>query len=93
MAVEAKPPAILMENVWSLAYKNHNTVPLARLTGRLKEAGYEVRWEVLNAADYGVPQLRKRLILYATRGEEPPAFPLTDPLRLDREHKASSTLA
>lgn len=75
VAVEAHPRAILMENVWSLAYNNHNTVPLSRLTARLEEAGYRVRWEVLNAADFGVPQLRKRMILYATLGAEPPDFP------------------
>lgn len=75
VAVEAKPRAILMENVWSLAYNNHNVVPLSRLTTRLEDAGYQVRWEVLNAADYGIPQLRKRLILYATLGEEPPPLP------------------
>lgn len=72
---QAKPEAILMENVWSLAYRNHNTVPLARLTGRLEAAGYRLRWEVLNAADYGVPQLRKRLILYGLRGADPPKLP------------------
>lgn len=43
VAVEAKPRAILMENVWSLAYNNHNTVPLGRLTSRLEEAGYRLR--------------------------------------------------
>jgi DNA (cytosine-5)-methyltransferase 1 len=75
VAVEARPQAILMENVWSLAYRNHNTVSLARLTTRLAEAGYRIRWEVLNAADFGVPQLRKRLILYATLGLEPPLLP------------------
>jgi len=75
VAVEARPRAVLMENVWSLAYNNHNTVPLRRLLDRLGDAGYRVRWEVLNAADYGVPQLRKRLILYATLGQEPPALP------------------
>lgn len=75
VAVEARPRAVLMENVWSLAYQNHNTVPLSRLTSRLEEAGYQVRWEVLNAADYGVPQLRKRMILYATLGSEPPPMP------------------
>jgi DNA (cytosine-5)-methyltransferase 1 len=75
VAVEASPAAVLMENVWSLAYNNHNTVPLSRLTARLEDAGYRLRWEVLNAADYGVPQLRKRLILYGTLGAEPPRFP------------------
>jgi DNA (cytosine-5)-methyltransferase 1 len=75
VAVEAQPRAILMENVWSLAYSNHNTVPLARLVDRLTEAGYQVGYDVLNAADYGVPQLRKRLILYGTLGTEPPPLP------------------
>lgn len=73
---EARPEAVLMENVWSLAYRNHNTAPLSRLTGRLEAAGYRLRWEVLNAADYGVPQLRKRLILYGLRGAEPPMLPV-----------------
>jgi DNA (cytosine-5)-methyltransferase 1 len=72
---EAKPAAVLMENVWGLAYKNHNTVPLSRLIGRLESAGYKLRWEVLNAANYGVPQLRKRLILYGMLGDDPPEFP------------------
>jgi DNA (cytosine-5)-methyltransferase 1 len=75
VAVEARPRAVLMENVWSLAYNNHNSVPLKRLLDRLGDAGYQVRWEVLNAADYGVPQLRKRLILYATLGQEAPQLP------------------
>jgi DNA (cytosine-5)-methyltransferase 1 len=75
VAVEARPRAVLMENVWSLAYNNHNTVPLERLTTKLEEAGYRLRWDVLNAADYGVPQLRKRLILYGTLESEPPPLP------------------
>jgi DNA (cytosine-5)-methyltransferase 1 len=72
VATEARPQAVLMENVWSLAYNNHNSAPLSRLTSRLANAGYRVRWEVLNAADYGLPQLRKRMILYATLGRQPP---------------------
>jgi DNA (cytosine-5)-methyltransferase 1 len=75
VAVEARPVAILMENVWGLAYKNHNVAPLSRLVDRLEDGGYRVSWKVLNAADYGVPQLRKRLILYATFGADPPEFP------------------
>lgn len=75
VAVEARPRAILMENVWGLAYKNHNAAPLTRLISKLEAGGYRVRWNVLNAADFGVPQLRKRLILYATHGVEPPQFP------------------
>jgi DNA (cytosine-5)-methyltransferase 1 len=75
VVVEAEPAAVLMENVWSLAYRNHNTVSLARFTDRLEADGYRLRWDVLNAADYGVPQLRKRLILYGMRGADPPELP------------------
>lgn len=75
VVTEAKPSAALMENVWGLAYRNHNVAPLSRLVGRLQAAGYGVAWKVLNAADFGVPQLRKRMILYATRGRTPPDFP------------------
>jgi DNA (cytosine-5)-methyltransferase 1 len=75
VVAEARPAAALMENVWGLAYKNHNMVPLHRLITKLELAGYGVAWKVLNAADYGVPQLRKRMILYATLGRTPPAFP------------------
>ena len=72
---EARPATALMENVYSLVYRNHNAVPFQRLLTRLRAAGYTVAWEVLNAADFGVPQLRKRLFLYAVRDGSPPAFP------------------
>lgn len=75
VVVEAKPRAALLENVHGLAYRNHNVRPFERLIGQLQEAGYRTRAKVLNAADYGVPQLRKRLIVYATLGDTPPAFP------------------
>jgi DNA (cytosine-5)-methyltransferase 1 len=75
VVIEVEPRAVLMENVWGLAYRNHNVAPLSRLVERLERAGYGVRWKVLNAADYGVPQLRKRMILYATRGATPPELP------------------
>ena len=73
---EARPEAALLENVHGLAYRNHNIYPLRRLLGQLEKDGYHVRARVLNSADYGVPQIRKRLFVYATRGAEPPAFPL-----------------
>jgi DNA (cytosine-5)-methyltransferase 1 len=39
-----------------------------QLIERLRAAGYsEVDWRILNAADYGVPQLRRRFVLIANR--------------------------
>ncbi|KAG7291619.1 hypothetical protein NEMBOFW57_001638 [Staphylotrichum longicolle] len=40
------------------------------------EFGYSVRWKVIPLADYGVPQLRKRLIMIGSApGEKLPPFP------------------
>jgi len=72
---EARPQAALLENVHGLAYTNHNVRPFAQLVDQLHEAGYGIQAKVLNAADFGIPQLRKRLFIYATRDGAPPAFP------------------
>jgi len=60
---ELLPKAVMMENVPGLQ-KNHRFKTLYR---KLKELGYEVNHDVLNAADYGVPQRRRRLILIAAK--------------------------
>ena len=42
----------------------------------LQGLGYQCTWKVLNAADYGVPQRRERVILLGSRGDTPlPSFP------------------
>lgn len=65
---EAQPKAVMLENVRGLstvkfqAYRNS-------IRGRLAELGYESDWQVLNASEFGVPQLRPRFILVAARPE------------------------
>jgi DNA (cytosine-5)-methyltransferase 1 len=61
-----KPKAVMMENVPKLA-KNRR---FKTLCAKLQHLGYEIRHDVLDAADYGVPQRRKRLILVAGKGME-----------------------
>lgn len=46
-----------------------------RFVGRLRSAGYEVAWRVLDAADYGAPTHRKRLFLIARRDGERIVWP------------------
>jgi DNA (cytosine-5)-methyltransferase 1 len=63
-----RPKAVMMENVPKLA-KNHR---FKKLCSKLEGLGYEIRHDVLDAADYGVPQRRKRLILVAGKGRKIP---------------------
>ncbi len=64
LALELQPQAILMENVPGLA----NDARFECLVANLRSAGYVVQWAVLDAADYSVPQRRRRLILTAGAG-------------------------
>jgi len=72
---EAKPRAFLLENVFGLAYKNHNAFWLRRLLSSFGELGYHVDYRVLLAADYGVPQRRQRLFILGSK-DGTPTFPL-----------------
>lgn len=61
---EARPRAFILENVYALTYNNQASRPaFDRLRREIDEAGYDCNWAVLNAADYGVPQLRPRLFI------------------------------
>lgn len=46
-----------------------------RFTGRLRNLGYEVKYRVLNAADFGAPTHRRRLFLVARRDGKPIEWP------------------
>ncbi len=61
---EAKPRAFILENVYALTYKNRASRPAyLRLLREIADAGYDFDAKVLNAADYGVPQVRPRLFI------------------------------
>jgi DNA (cytosine-5)-methyltransferase 1 len=64
---EAQPKTFLMENVYGLAYRNQNRPVFDRFLASATRAGYAVDWRVLVAADYGVPQLRQRLVCVGAR--------------------------
>ncbi len=69
--------SFVFENVKGLTVGNHKAF-LTELVKAFDEVGYSMRlpWTVLDAADYGVPQHRERLILMGTRkGVEPPEYP------------------
>lgn len=74
---EAQPKAFVLENVYALTFNNKASRPaLQRLLREIDEAGYDCAVKVLNAADYGVPQLRPRLfIIGAPKGKSQPTHP------------------
>ncbi|HPM31314.1 MAG TPA: DNA cytosine methyltransferase, partial [Chryseolinea sp.] len=63
---KVKPEIVSMENVPLLVKFNKGKV-FTDFLKRLKNNGYSVSWEIVNAQDYDVPQRRKRLILLASK--------------------------
>jgi DNA (cytosine-5)-methyltransferase 1 len=63
---EILPRAVMMENVPGLAERGKPL--LDDFVKELEALGYMVTWDILQVADYGVPQNRRRLVLLAGRG-------------------------
>lgn len=77
---EARPRAFLLENVEGLGFRGKDE-GLARIRDAVTainlryETAYAPEIAVLNAADYGVPQQRRRLFVVAARDGTPFRFP------------------
>lgn len=65
------PRAFTLENVGQ--YEKSQS--FQRIVAALNRGGYWLHWDVLNAADFAVPQTRRRLILRAVRGGLVPYLP------------------
>jgi DNA (cytosine-5)-methyltransferase 1 len=61
---QIKPRAVLFENVPGFASIKFESYRKALLTN-LSKLGYQPEWRILQAADFGVPQLRPRFVLVA----------------------------
>lgn len=75
-----EPRSIMLENVPGLANRRR----FREFESMLKAMGYQVNWSVLDAARYGVPQRRRRLILLAathSKIEFAPAEPVDATVR------------
>ncbi|GAB4281630.1 MAG: DNA (cytosine-5-)-methyltransferase [Coriobacteriia bacterium] len=64
-----RPPFVLLENVDRLLKSpaDQRGRDFAIILSCLAQLGYVAEWRVVNAADYGFPQRRRRVFLYAHR--------------------------
>ena len=65
---QSNPRAIMIENVRGFldaVFEDYRE----RLRDRLYEMGYITAWRLLNASDFGVPQLRPRVVIVALKRE------------------------
>ena len=60
---------LLLENVPGLLSHDQGRT-FAAILGALDELGYDVAWEVLNSADFEVPQSRKRVYIVGFHREK-----------------------
>ena len=84
-----KPKAILVEQVKGLlsakGHEGRRGEIMDMLLADLEEAGYIPKWSLINVADYGVPQTRKRLFIVAT--EKPNGFKFPIPTHAASDDK------
>lgn len=65
---EKQPKAFIAENVKGLLSANRGEA-FSLILDEFSKCGYTVKYEVLNAADYGVPQNRYRVIIVGIRND------------------------
>lgn len=70
-----EPDVFVMENVPGLTFSTHDAF-FSSFLNRARRAGYGVTWQVINAAEYGTAQRRRRLFVVGLRDRSVPAFNL-----------------
>ncbi len=75
---EIKPRAVMLENVRGLLDPKFSEYRQYILDS-IESQGYKVQIKLLNASDYGVPQLRPRVIIIGIRNDEIKEFTYPEP--------------
>lgn len=76
-----KPKAFILENVKGLAAHSQGKT-LEFIIETLETLGYKVYYKVLEAKDYGLPQIRKRLFIVGVRKDVKSVFEFPQPITL-----------
>lgn len=75
---EIRPRAVMIENVRGImdaVFEDYRRY----ISGEIASLGYRTDWRLLNASDYGVPQLRPRVVFLALRKDVGCGFPWPAP--------------
>jgi DNA (cytosine-5)-methyltransferase 1 len=75
---DKQPKAFILENVKGLLTHDKGTT-YKRIAEELDKCGYDVSYKVLEAKDYGLPQIRKRLYIVGTRKDLKANFQFPEP--------------
>lgn len=92
LVLELQPKFFVMENVRGMTIGKHKTI-LHTTIKEFKKYGYKVteNYQVLNAANYGVPQNRRRLFLIGCRQEFTlPSYPRPSTQPSTKSHRTSN---
>lgn len=74
---ELRPKFIVMENVKGILTLDDGAY-LRKVLEILAKTGYKAEYKLINMADYGVPEIRERVIIIGNRIGMPVAFPAPD---------------
>lgn len=69
-----RPKMFLFENVTGILSMNNGKL-FEEVRKCFEDIGYELKYKVLNAANFGVPEVRERVILVGTRGKNSFEYP------------------
>lgn len=69
-----QPRAFVFENVTGMLSMNKGQL-FRRIQTEFEELGYDLKHEILDAVDFGVPQHRERVILVGTKGKNRFVYP------------------
>ena len=81
---QIRPRAVMIENVRGFldaVFEDYRTY----IAGTLKKLGYATDWRLLNASDFGVPQLRPRVVFIAVQSAYAEHFYWPEPLQAPPE--------
>jgi DNA (cytosine-5)-methyltransferase 1 len=82
------PKVVVLENVFGLL-SHAGGETFEKIIFELKKRDYDVKWELLKCSDYGIPQMRRRLFIIASKKD---AMVDVDKLFELDEYKKDTTL-